>query len=228
MLAAYKNLVWSVINLVNAPRGRTYQQQRDRLLLKGQQRQQFIDAAQQITVNRLALGSLAELSLRLSYNTLAITAHYSHLARLTDADIVTCPLDTDVPAESAAPHLSWHRQIYRHTPAEAVLLAHPPHALALANAGYLPEPELMPAMWAITGDVSLLPATEATSAKLPTVHGAHGLLIPYVGILIWGDSLEDVITRVEALEYVSHLTIIARQNNLLSESLQKNSNQGGQ
>jgi|GEM_PF-1026117 len=220
MLAVYKNLVWSVINLVNAPRGRTYQQQRDRLLLKGQQRQQFIDAAQQITANRLALGSLAELSLRLSYNTLAITAHYSHLARLTDADIITCPLDTDAPAESAAPHLSWHRQIYHHTPAEVVLLAHPPHTLALVNAGVLPNPQTMPAIADIIGGTTLLPTTAGSPVKLPVaLLEQHVILAPHVGVLIWGNSLEDVITRAEALEYVSQLTLIACQSNLVDKSL---------
>ena len=212
MLAVYKNLVWSVVNLVNAPRGRTYHQQRDRLLLKGQQRQQFIDTAKQIIVNRLALGSLAELSLRLSPNTLAITAHHSHLANLTDADIITCPLDTDTPTEATAPHLVWHRQIYRHTSAEAVLLAHPPHTLALANAGLLPNPQVMPAMGDIIGGATLLPTVAGSPVKLPAAQlKQHAILAPHVGALIWGDSLEDVIRRVEALEYVSQLTIITRQ-----------------
>lgn len=214
MLTAYKNLVWSIVNLANSPRGRTYQQQRDQLLLKGPQRQQFIAAARQMTTNRLALGSLAELSIRLSPNTLAITAHHSHLANLTDADIITCPIDTDVPGKAAAPHLSWHRQIYRKTTAQAILLGHPQHALALANAGRLPEPQLMPAMWAAIGHVDLWLAPEANPAELPPVHRLHGLLAPHVGVLVWGNSLEDVINRVEALEYVSQLNIIARQGNL--------------
>ena len=54
MLTAYKNLTWSVVNLVNAPRGRTYDQQRDRLLLKVEQRKQFVAVAQQIVASRLA------------------------------------------------------------------------------------------------------------------------------------------------------------------------------
>lgn len=219
MLAAYKNLVWSVVDLVNAPRGRTYHQQRDRLLLKVQQRQQFIDAARQITANRLALGSLAELSLRLSPNTLALTTHHSHLASLTDADIITCPLDTDAPAEAAAPHLSWHRQIYRNTAAQAILLGHPPHALALANAGLLPNPQTMPATWDIIGGAALLPAAHNSPAELPvTLLKQHAILVPQVGALIWGDSLENVIIRAEALEYLSQLTIIVHRGNLAGES----------
>lgn len=208
MFAAYKNLVWSVVNLVNSPRGRTYHQQRDRLLLKGQQRQQFVAAAGQIVANRLALGSLGELSLRLAENTLAITAPNSHLAHLAETDIVTCPLAPDKPDTTAAAHLAWHRLIYRETPAQAVLLGHPPYAITLANAGQLPEARLMPAMWATIGGVALLPGPELSPAALA---GQHAALIPHVGALIWGSSLEDVLTRAEALEYVSQLTAIARQ-----------------
>lgn len=218
MLAAYKKLVWSVVNLANSPRGRTYQQQRDQLLLKGKQRQQFIAAGRQITVNRLALGSLAELSIRLSPNTLAITAQHSHLADLTDADIVIGPIETDEPVESAAPHLQWHRQIYRDTPAEAVLLAHPPHALALVNAGLLPDPQMVPAIWDVIGGAAPLPAVEELPVELPgTLLEQHAILVAQVGALVWGDSLEDIVTRAEALEYLSQLTIIARQGNLASK-----------
>lgn len=217
MLAAYKNLVWRVVNLANAPRGRTYQQQRDQLLLQGKQRQQFIAAARQIVASRLAPGSLAEVSLRLSPNTLAITAQHSHLANLTDDDIITGPIKLDEPVELAAPHLQWHRQIYRDTPAEAVLLVQPPHALALANAGLQPSPQAMPAMWDLLGGAALLPTAEASPVELPAaLLEKHAIVVPQVGALIRGDSLEDAITRAEALEFLSQLTVIARQGNLSS------------
>lgn len=215
MLATYKNLVWSVVNLVNAPRGRTYQQQRDRLLLKGKQHQQFVATMQLIVARRLALGSLAELSIRLSDSSLAITAERRHLAELSETDIITCPIDADAPDESAAPHLRWHRQLYRDTPAEAVLLAHPPHALALANAGLLPNSQATPAMWNIIGGVALLSTAEDSPARLPVaLLEQHSILVPHIGVLIWGDSLNNVIVRAEALEFVSQLTLIARQGNL--------------
>jgi ribulose-5-phosphate 4-epimerase/fuculose-1-phosphate aldolase len=215
MLNAYKNLTWSVVNLVNAPRGRTYQQQRDKLLLKDEQRQQFVAAAQQIVANRLALGSLGELSLRLSSNQLAITVESGHLAHLTETDIITCPIDSDKPQEAAATHLSWHRLVYLETSAQAVLLGHPQYALTLANAAQLPAQQLMPAMEDIIGGVTLLPITELSPAALgAAVQKQHVVLAPQIGALIWGDSLKDMLARAEALEYVSQLTIIARQSNL--------------
>ncbi len=215
MFAAYKNLVWSVVNLVNSPRGRTYHQQRDRLLLKGQEHRQFVAAAGQIVANRLALGSLGELSLRLAENTLAITAPNSHLAHLAETDIVTCPLAPDKPDNTAAAHLAWHRLIYRETSAQAILLGHPQVTITLANAGQLPDAQLMPAMWAKIGGVVLLAESELLPA---TLAGQHVALIPQVGALIWGSSLEDVLIRAEALEYVSQLTAIARQLRLTSAS----------
>jgi ribulose-5-phosphate 4-epimerase/fuculose-1-phosphate aldolase len=207
-----------VVNLANAPRGRSYQQQRDQLLLKGEQRQQFMAAARQVTTNRLALGSLAELSIRLPPNTLAITAGHSHLASLTEADIITGSIKTDEPLEAAAPHLQWHRRLYRETAAEAVLLAHPPHALALANAGLLPDPQAMPAMWDVVGGAKLLPAAADSPDELSAApFEQHVILLPHRAALIWGDSLSDVIARAEALEYLSQLTVIARQGNLSSK-----------
>ncbi len=212
MLAAYKNLVWSVVNLVNVPRGRTFHQQRDRLLLKDPQRRQFIAMAQKIVTNRLALASLGELSLRLSAHQLAITAQHSQLAQLTEADLVICSMESNSPPETAAPHLLWHRLIYRQTTAQAVLLGHPPYAITLANAGQLPASELMPEMWNIVGEVTLLPQGElSVETLIDAVQHHHVVLIPHTGALIRGSSLEDVWARVEALEYVSQLTTIARQ-----------------
>jgi L-fuculose-phosphate aldolase len=211
MLAAYKNLVWSVVNLVNAPRGRTYHQQRDKLLLKGEQRQQFVAVAHQLVANGLALGPLGELSLRLSARQLAITASHSQLAQLAETDLITCPLEADGPSETAAPHLSWHRLIYRHTPAQAVLLGHPPYAITLANAAQLPEPELMPEMWNIVGHVTLLSPAELSPETLTdAMQHHHVVLIPHTGVLIRGDSLANLFARAQAVEYLSRLTALAR------------------
>jgi ribulose-5-phosphate 4-epimerase/fuculose-1-phosphate aldolase len=214
MLAAYKNLTWSVINLVNAPRGRTYDQQRDRLLLKAEQRQQFVAVAEHIVANHLALGALGELSLRLSDSQLAITARNSQLGRLAEADIMTCPTRLDKPDEAAALHLHWHRQLYLETPARAVLLGHPPYAMTLANAGRLPVRQLMPEMWAQIGDVTLLSPEEVTTELAAAARRYQAMVIPQVGALLWGCSLDDVTNRAEALEYVSRLTTIAHQTGL--------------
>lgn len=219
MLSAYKSLTWSVVNLVNAPRDRTFEQQRDKLLLKAEQRQQFANVGQQIVAARLALGSLGEISLRFSSHKLAITTKNSQLAQLTDKDIVTCPIELTTPQETAALHLNWHRLIYLETPAQAVMLGHPQYAITLANAGYLPNQYLMPELWQLIGDVTRLSLKELTDAILVDAVQKHPVvLLPQIGVLIWGNSLNDVLTRAEALEYVSQLTVIAHQNNLTLKS----------
>ena len=200
-----------MINLVNAPRGRSYNQQRDRLLLKAEQRQQFVAVAQQIVAKGLALGSLGELSLRISDKQLAITVQNSQLGRLAETDIITCSTQLDNPAEAAAPHLHWHRLLYLETPARAVLLGHPPYTITLANAGQLPDRRLMPEMWAQVGDVTLLSPEEVAAELAAAAQRYPAILIPQVGALLWGNSLDDVTNRAEALEYVSRLTTIDQQ-----------------
>jgi len=209
MLAAYKNLVWNVVNLVNAPRGRTYHQQRDRLWLKGEQRRQFVATAGQIVADGLALAALGELSLRLSATQLAVTAPHCQLGQLTEADLVTCSIQSDKPLATAAPHLPWHRLIYGQTPAQAVLLGHPPYAITLANAGQVPDSALLPEMGAIIGGVTRLPPAEISPAALAeTAPRHHVILLPHVGALIWGDSLADVLVRAQTVEYLSRLTVL--------------------
>lgn len=219
MLTAYKNVVWRVINLVNASRGRTFDQQRNKLLLKTDQGQHFITIARQIVANRFALASLGELSFRLSSNHLAITAQQSQLSRLAETDIVTYPIESDKAQGAPPPHLAWHRLIYRQTQAQAVLFGQPPYAMTLAAAAQLPEQKLLPAIGQIIGGVTLLPAAEFSPAALAAaVQEQHVVLAPQTGALIWGNSLEDVLTRTEALEYISQMTVIARQSNLMPAS----------
>lgn len=220
MLAAYKNLVWTIVKLVNAPRGYTYTQQRDMLLLKPEQRSEFIDAAKSVVARQLALGALGELSWRLSTHQMAITGQNCNLAYLTKTDIVICSALADNSSQAAARYVDWHRLIYRRTAAQSVLLCHPKHAFILANASWLPLPDITPEISKMIGEVALLRPDDLSEANLPEFASkCNAILIPQTGALVWGDSLANAIDRAEALEYLSQLTTIAHQSELFHKSV---------
>lgn len=223
ILTAYKNITLAIVNLVNEPRGYTYNQYRNKILLKPAQQQQFIDTAKMVADRHLALGTLGELSWRLSPHQLVINAQGSHLAYLTETDLVTCSTLPGKPGEAAAPHLNWHRLIYRETPAESVLFCHPPYTLTLANAAKLPLQEIAPEIGAVIGGVNLIKSSDLTEANLAeAVQQNHVILAPQLGALVWGDSMVNVLVRADALEFVCHLTTIAYQTGLMPALSTKN------
>jgi L-fuculose-phosphate aldolase len=223
MLAAYKKLTLAIVDLVNAPRGSAYNQYRNKILLKPAQQKQFIDTAKMVVDRHLTLGTLGELSLRLSPHLLVINAQASHLAYLNETDLVTCSTLPGKPGEAAAPHLNWHRLIYRETPAESVLFCHPPYALTLANAARLPFQEIAPEIGAVIGGVNLIKPSHLTEAHLAqAVQQNHVILVPQLGALVWGNSMVNALVRADALEFVSQLTAIAYQTGLMPTLSTKN------
>ncbi len=220
MLAAYKNLTWAIVKLVNAVRGYTYTQQRDMILLKPEQRSEFIDAAKSVVARQLALGALGELSWRLSTHQIAITGQDCNLACLAKTDIVICSTLAGNPSQAAARYVDWHRLIYRQTAAQSVLLCHPKYAFILANMSRLPLPDIAPEMSKMVGQVALLTPNDLAEANMPEFTSkCNAILIPQNGALVWGDSLANTINRAEALEYLSQLTTISHQVELSHKSI---------
>lgn len=224
MLATYKKLTLAIVNMVNAPRGSTYNQYRNKILLKPAQQRQFIDTAKTVVDRHLALGTLGELSLRLSPHQLVINAQGSHLAYLSETDLVTCSTLPGKPGDAAAPRLNWHRLIYRETLAESVLFCHPPYTLTLANAAKLPLQETAPEeIGVVIGGVNLIKPSCLTEAHLAeAVQQNHVILVPQLGVLVWGNSMVNALVRADALEFVSQLTAIAYQTGLMPTLSTKN------
>ena len=107
MLAAYKNITLAIVNLVNTPRNKRYDEYRNKLYLKPGQREQLFDAAKMIVTHRLAPGTFGELSSRLLPHQLVITARGSHLAHLAETDLVICSTLVNNPSsDSGALHLN--------------------------------------------------------------------------------------------------------------------------
>jgi ribulose-5-phosphate 4-epimerase/fuculose-1-phosphate aldolase len=212
MLKAYQKLTHTIVNLVNAPRGQSYEQTGSKYWLKASQKQQLIEAGRLIVEQKLAQSTWGEVSLRLASHQLAITVRQSLLTRLEDNhDFITCSIAADKPVDQAPLHLDWHRLLYRETEANGVVFCQPPYTLTLANAGRLPQPHIAPELYQTIGGVICLPPDEFTNEQLTeAARQHHALVLPRVGTLVWGLSPLEAVARTEALEYISYLTILIR------------------
>lgn len=220
MLKAYQKLTHTIVDLVNAPRGQSYQQISHKYWLKPVQKQQLIEAGRLAVEQKLALSTGGEISLRLASQHFAITARQSCLSRLENDDsFITCPVTTH-PVEQAPLHLDWHRLIYRETEANGIAFCQPPYTLTLARAHQLPQPDLLPEHYqALGGIIVLSPADLAAEQLIEAARQHHALIFSGVGTLVWGNSPLEAVTRTETLEYLSFLTILNRNQEIGSWGL---------
>ncbi|MDP2728482.1 MAG: class II aldolase/adducin family protein, partial [Dehalococcoidia bacterium] len=95
--------------------------------------EQFRDIGRDIFLRGLVSSHGGNMSIRQG-NKILVTRHGAMLGRLADSDLVEVSLEEDA-ASAVEPSfdLPTHRAIYRETTAQAVLHAHPPHALALSQ-----------------------------------------------------------------------------------------------
>lgn len=101
---------------------------------------QFRKVGRDLFTSGLICGSGGNLSIRLG-DRIIITRRGSCKAELEELDLVETGLfknDRNTPMASS--ELAVHREIYKHTPATAIVHAHPPHAVALS----LAEDEIVP------------------------------------------------------------------------------------
>ncbi|MEM8532692.1 MAG: class II aldolase/adducin family protein [Chloroflexota bacterium] len=212
MFERYKNMTLQLVQFVNAPRQQNYAQYRNRHLLKESQKQELSTTGRLLVERSLAHATTGEVSLRLGSSQLVVNTLGSDLAQLTEQQLVVGTLDNDKSLGDAARHLDWHRMLYAKTSAQAVILCQPAYALTLANAQRLPEQPIAPEIFQSIGEVTMIHSDELYAERNAAVFGRHhALLIPNIGALVWGKSPSDAARRVEALEYVSRLTVLRYQ-----------------
>jgi ribulose-5-phosphate 4-epimerase/fuculose-1-phosphate aldolase len=156
------------------------------------------------------------MSIRITSGQLAINTEASDLGRLQDKDLLVCSMSLYPQLEAAPPHLDWHKIIYKNFSANAVIFGHPPYTMTLANAKLYPLRTVALEIYDKIGGIILLKPEEMTATHLAKViDDTHQvILIPGSGILGWGTSLREMVSRIEALEYVCQLTALAYQTGL--------------
>ena len=98
----------------------------------------------------------------------------------------------------------------------AVVHAHAPYATAFAVAGLVPSEKLMPEAYLAVGKVALAPygtpSTEELAERLrPSLRDHDAVLLANHGALTLGRDVIAAYHRMEALEQLCHITLLARQ-----------------
>ena len=98
----------------------------------------------------------------------------------------------------------------------AVVHAHPPHATGLAVAGLaLDVPMIAEAVVSLGPSVPLVPVAApgaaAASALAPYLAQYDAVLLGNHGVLTWGSDLEQAYLRMELVEHLARIAVIARQ-----------------
>lgn len=111
--------------------------------------------------------------------------------------------------------LSLHLAVFKtRSDVAAVIHAHPPHATALGSTGRgLEQPFLPEAVVSLGPTIPLVPLTPPGSAQVaalvPLVPFHDVVLIAGNGVLAWGDSIEQAYLRLELVEHLARIFLLA-------------------
>lgn len=113
--------------------------------------------------------------------------------------------------------LGLHLRVYQARPdVRAVLHAHPPTATGFALAGVGLDTPCMPEMVVSLGAgiptvPYTLPGADAEAALAPFLEHYDAVLLARHGVLTWGDDLEQAYLRMELVEHVARISLVAFQ-----------------
>lgn len=204
MLKQFQKITWSVVNFVNPPT-KTQRITRDttalRVILK-----EFVEAALIMDNKGFFAGTLGEVSLRTSGGKFIITPKEIPISRLNEESLLSESIKKEIDSknEDLPFHVQWHRAIYNNSDANAVVLCQLPWITVLANRMQKPEPDILVDANRLLAYVDI---AELEDIELEdTLNEKHSLFIRSIGLLAWGQSMNDLIDRIEILERLSEIS----------------------
>ncbi len=192
---------------------------------------QIVTCCRRLWQAGLIAGADGNVSVRLGEDRFLVTPRGKPKSDLTTDDLV------EVNARGERLHgfhkptseLDLHLRIYRgDADCGAVVHAHPPTATAFASAGESIDPDVLPEVVVLLGDVPLVPyATPGTPALGdlidPLVPDHHAALLANHGAVCWGADLDRARMRMETLEHAARILLstraVGRVNRLTREQL---------
>jgi L-fuculose-phosphate aldolase len=186
------------------------------ILREDEAREQVIEVGRRLYARGLISGNEGNVSVRLGdvmfVTPPAVCKGFLTAEMIVKADLAGRPLD----GQRASTEVQMHTAVYRRRPdAAAVVHAHPPVATGFAVAGIaLDQPLIAEAVVAL-GQVPVVPYGTPSTSELAEKIGAaaclaQALLMANHGALTVGDSLYRAWERMEALEQVARVTLVAR------------------
>ncbi|HOJ01457.1 MAG TPA: class II aldolase/adducin family protein [Anaerolineaceae bacterium] len=206
MLKRLQRAMWKVVDLVNSPRKTqkiTRSAVASRVIFE-----RYLAAARVVDAKRFCAGSLAEMSMRVGGGKLMINAPdipfgLLDVEALLFTGIEQQPHDQELMLPK---HTAWHQQIYRYSAATTVLLCQPHFLMVLTNRNQLPPKGILSDADALIERVKLIPASYIDGEWVEDSNEIW--LVPSVGVLSAGQTLEQNIDRVEILESVCAMAVL--------------------
>lgn len=189
-------------------------------ILETRLRIEIARVARQIAQNGLSRSSDGNISVRLSDGRILITPAGAYKAWLEPHQIVAIDLDGNIcsrqsPQKPSSEYLM-HLAVYRHRQdVQAVIHAHPPRAVALTLIGQPFPSDLVPEGLTALGEVPTVPYARPGTAEMgeqlvPYLAGHDVLLLDHHGSLTLGKTLTEALIKLERLEAVAQLWMLAR------------------
>jgi L-fuculose-phosphate aldolase len=166
-----------------------------------------------------AAAASGNLSIRVGETILITPSTYS-LREIEPEHLVTVYPDGHykaLPGLRPSSELLVHQAIYNARPdIQVVFHAHPPRSTALCITGQSLEQHILPETMMVLGPVPLLPYRLPGSESLAELIGKgiqdyHALLLANHGVIATGMTLKEALHRLELLEYMAEVMLLARQ-----------------
>ena len=203
----FQQLTLRIVDLVNSPR-KTQRIIREttvpRMVL-----QDIIDSIRILDSKGFLVCSLSEISLRSGGGKMLITPAGIPFGRISEEGLYSVNINNTSRSEEGlnTPHyLDWHREIYKRSTANVVLLCQPTYASIMANRMQQPDTDIISISKNILGSVKNIDGLAFHDDQ--PIDNSSTVLIKSVGILAWGDNMNEVTSRMEVLEKLCEISVI--------------------
>lgn len=182
-------------------------------------RNEIVEVCRLMHQRGLIAASDGNVSVRLGAETILVTPSGARKGFLRPEDLVLTDLDgRPVSGQSGRPssELAMHTAIYAvRDDVRSVVHAHPPCAIAHTVAGVSLSDPLMPEVFCLLGEVTMVPYTTPTTHEVPDaiqeqILGRRALMMERHGSITVGGSLAEAYDRLEVLEHAARISYMAR------------------
>jgi L-fuculose-phosphate aldolase len=182
-------------------------------------KKEMIQTGRKLWERQYVDGSGGNISARVSRDRVICTRALRSKGDLTMSDFAVVDMDGKQLAgkHARSSEILLHLEIYKSVPqARAVIHCHPPHALAYALTGTVPQPSLIPEYEVFIGTVSLAPyetpgTLEFARSVLPYVQTQNVVLLQNHGIVCWADTVTHAEWMVEIFDTYCWTLILAAE-----------------
>jgi L-fuculose-phosphate aldolase len=179
----------------------------------------IVETGQRLAERSMVAGSDGNISARLDMTQFVITPTGVPKGRMRREDLILVDMDGRVLEGNRGPssEIAMHLFVYRQRPdITACVHSHPLYATAFAVAGVRLEPDILPEIVLLVGDIPLTeyapPGTEAVPESLaPYIEKNNAFLLSNHGLLTIGRTLEEAYNRHETVEQYARILFLARQ-----------------